>query len=196
MTDMNHPRTDLLPGDTDIRLWAAREIDRLQAENERLRKCLEDCADGLACQIEHHYLDTLDYPSQKRKYDLDMAPVNEARAILAAPPHDRRMRIKTCTAMLIAGAQAELTLTQDIHEAVKRTLQEEMDRLRSELAATKKFMDKDAEDYEKLRAENERLRAACKVAASQLRDPGRNSGWWHTHIAQILEEASRPMTGG
>ncbi len=54
----------------------------LQAEIERLRAALKECADDLAAFIEHQYAKTLDYPSQKRHYDRDMTPVIEARRLL------------------------------------------------------------------------------------------------------------------
>lgn len=54
------------------------EGNALQAELvEALR-----CADDLAAMVEHHYDRTLDSPSQRRRYDRDMAPVLRARALI------------------------------------------------------------------------------------------------------------------
>ena len=57
-------------------------MDTVQEENKKLRAALRDCADDLAAELEARYHRTLDYPSQKRKYDRDMAPVLTARALL------------------------------------------------------------------------------------------------------------------
>lgn len=53
-------------------------VARISALEEALRECSED----LAVEIANYYKDTLDYPSQKRKYDRDMEPVLKARALL------------------------------------------------------------------------------------------------------------------
>ena len=50
---------------------------------KRLCVCLKECSDDLAAHIDYHYSRTLDYPSQKRRYDNDMQPVIEARKLLA-----------------------------------------------------------------------------------------------------------------
>jgi hypothetical protein len=49
---------------------------------EDLCAALRECSDDLAAHIEHYYAATLDYPSQKRKYDADMKAVIEARQLL------------------------------------------------------------------------------------------------------------------
>lgn len=54
-----------------------------EPEIERLRAALKECADELAEYVEHHYAKTKDYPSEKRRYDRDIAPVIEARKLLA-----------------------------------------------------------------------------------------------------------------
>ena len=56
--------------------------DEAAAEIERLRVALKECADDLEAMIAHHYDKTLDYPSQKIKYDRDMTPVVTARRLL------------------------------------------------------------------------------------------------------------------
>jgi hypothetical protein len=54
-----------------------------QSMLKRLCDCLKECSDDLAAHVEYHYSRTLDYPSQKRRYDADMQPVIEARKLLA-----------------------------------------------------------------------------------------------------------------
>ena len=51
------------------------ERDKLRAEIERLREALRECADELEVVVEDRYRDTKGYPSEKRKYDRDIAPV-------------------------------------------------------------------------------------------------------------------------
>lgn len=63
---------------SDLFLDAANEI-------ERLRAALKECADGLAMYVEHEYAN-LDYPSQRRRYKRDIAPVIEARKLLGEKP--------------------------------------------------------------------------------------------------------------
>jgi hypothetical protein len=59
------------------------ERDKLRAEIERLREALRDCADELEVVVEERYRDIKDYPSEKRKYDRDIAPVLKARDLLS-----------------------------------------------------------------------------------------------------------------
>lgn len=49
---------------------------------ERLRAALKGCADDLEASVNAEYRGTLDYPSQRRKYDRDMGPVIRARHLL------------------------------------------------------------------------------------------------------------------
>ena len=49
----------------------------------RLREALRDCADELEVVVEERYRDIKDYPSEKRKYDRDIAPVLKARDLLS-----------------------------------------------------------------------------------------------------------------
>ena len=49
---------------------------------EQLRAALKDCADDLESYVTNEYAGTLHYPSQKRRFDRDMKPVREARALL------------------------------------------------------------------------------------------------------------------
>lgn len=51
-------------------------------EIERLRTLLKECADDLEAELNARYDKTLDYPSQRLKYDRDMTPVREARSAL------------------------------------------------------------------------------------------------------------------
>jgi hypothetical protein len=55
----------------------------LQAENARLREALAECADDLAAELNGRYGSTLDHPSQKARWERDMAPVIAARRLLA-----------------------------------------------------------------------------------------------------------------
>jgi hypothetical protein len=59
------------------------EGDKLRAEIERLREALRECADELEVVVEERYRNTKDYPSEKRKYDRDIAPVLKARDLLS-----------------------------------------------------------------------------------------------------------------
>jgi len=56
----------------------------LDAFVEQLRSALRDCADDLEASVNAEYRGTLNYPSQKRKYDQDMEPVNRARNLLCS----------------------------------------------------------------------------------------------------------------
>ena len=47
---------------------------------------LMDLADDLEASVNGEYQGTLDYPSQKRRYDRDMQPVQRARKFLADNP--------------------------------------------------------------------------------------------------------------
>jgi hypothetical protein len=59
------------------------ERDKLRAEIERLREALRECADELEVVVEDRYRNTKSYPSEKRKYDRDIAPVLKARDLLS-----------------------------------------------------------------------------------------------------------------
>jgi hypothetical protein len=68
---------------TPTHLEAANEIERLQAENARLREALKECADDLEAEITHRYGEMVPkYPRERLKRDKDMAPVLKARALL------------------------------------------------------------------------------------------------------------------
>lgn len=47
-----------------------------------LREALKECCDDLEAYINYSYGKTLDYPSQRRKYDNEMAIVLAARALI------------------------------------------------------------------------------------------------------------------
>ena len=51
-------------------------------EIERLRAALRECANDLECELNGRYDQTLDYPSQRAKFDRDMQPVLAARKLL------------------------------------------------------------------------------------------------------------------
>lgn len=74
-------------GTTVGHTWDA-DAARLIAAAPELLEALKDCANDLADMIKHHYRDTLDYPSQKQKYDADMQPVESARAAIAKATGD------------------------------------------------------------------------------------------------------------
>ena len=67
---------ELAQADPVTRLTAA--IQRISA----LEAALKECADDLEASVNAEYRGTLDYPSQKRKYDRDMGPVLRARSLL------------------------------------------------------------------------------------------------------------------
>jgi hypothetical protein len=48
-----------------------------------VRVALKECADDLEAELKDRYRDTLDYPSQRARFDRDMASVVAARALLA-----------------------------------------------------------------------------------------------------------------
>lgn len=66
---------------------ASVEIERLEAERKRWHErynelwgLLMECADELEAYIRHHYDRTLDYPSQRVKFEGEMSLVEKARA--------------------------------------------------------------------------------------------------------------------
>lgn len=68
----------------------AATIDALKAklsESERqaqeMREALKECADDLETYVRALYVNTHQYPSFQRKFDLDMEPVITARKLLA-----------------------------------------------------------------------------------------------------------------
>jgi hypothetical protein len=63
--------------------WLEGQLDIARADNERLRAALKECADDLEAELNGRYEKTLDYPSQRARYDRDMVPVVEARKLLA-----------------------------------------------------------------------------------------------------------------
>ena len=48
-----------------------------------LLEALQECADDLEAQVEDQYKHTKDYPSMRRRYDRDIAPVIKARTAIA-----------------------------------------------------------------------------------------------------------------
>ena len=57
---------------------------RQQRKIERLRAALRACADDLEASVNAEYHGTLDYPSQKRKWERDLEPVKRARELLGS----------------------------------------------------------------------------------------------------------------
>jgi hypothetical protein len=64
--------------------WQAfwRRLDAAEAENERLRAALKECAEDLEAMIEGYYSCTKDHPAMERRYERDMEPVRKARDLL------------------------------------------------------------------------------------------------------------------
>jgi primosomal protein N'' len=60
----------------------AKWLKAAEAERDRLRDALTDCANDLEAEIVARYDGILHYPSQRVKYDLDMSTVEKARAAL------------------------------------------------------------------------------------------------------------------
>ena len=60
----------------------AKQSQEQQAEIERLRAALKECADDLEASVNAEYHGTLDYPSQRRKWERDLQPVAAARKLL------------------------------------------------------------------------------------------------------------------
>ncbi len=71
-------------------LEALAHIRELRAERPSseelasLKAALKECADELEQYVEAEYVETKDYPSQRRRYERDMGPVHRARAALSA----------------------------------------------------------------------------------------------------------------
>lgn len=57
--------------------------EELIAEIERLRSFVTDLADEMEMELQARFAGTLDYPSQKRRYDCEMTTVHEARAFIS-----------------------------------------------------------------------------------------------------------------
>lgn len=79
---------DMLRAADEIELWEDRTIQGAEIilENvaiiSKLRLLVKDLADDLEAEVEGHYKDTKDYPSEMRRYERDMANVWEARKAL------------------------------------------------------------------------------------------------------------------
>jgi len=61
------------------------ELRALRAENERLWEALEEVASDLEVEVNARYSgaeEAAKYPTTKRRYERDMAPVERARALL------------------------------------------------------------------------------------------------------------------
>lgn len=58
----------------------ARQLERERAE---LMEALRECAEDLACELTGRYVSTMDHPAIKPKFERDMKPVYEARALLS-----------------------------------------------------------------------------------------------------------------
>lgn len=79
---------DILQGADEIELWESRTVQGAEIimENVKiitdLRKLVKDLADDLEAEVEGHYKDTKDYPSEMRRYERDMTNVWKAREML------------------------------------------------------------------------------------------------------------------
>ena len=62
-------------------------------EMRGLISAARECADALESEVEHHYALTKDYPSEKRRYERDMAPVTKLREEIEI------LRLKKATAL-------------------------------------------------------------------------------------------------
>lgn len=65
--------------------WKA-ELTTLRAENARLKRLLEECANDLAMEIDSRYPNAGQHPSEAKRRDRDMEIVNLARAALNPEP--------------------------------------------------------------------------------------------------------------
>jgi hypothetical protein len=78
----------MLQAADEIELWEDRTIQGAEIIMENvsiitnLRKLVKDLADDLEVEVENHYKDTKDYPSEMRRYERDMSLVYEARKVL------------------------------------------------------------------------------------------------------------------
>jgi hypothetical protein len=78
----------MLQAADEIELWEDRTIQGAEIIMENvsiitnLRKLVKDLADDLEAEVENHYKDTKDYPSEMRRYERDMATVWKAREAL------------------------------------------------------------------------------------------------------------------
>jgi hypothetical protein len=58
-----------------LRILQAEDIDRLRAFNATMRHVLEECAEPLKSDLTARYEPILGYPSNDRKFALDMPPL-------------------------------------------------------------------------------------------------------------------------
>jgi len=61
---------------------ADKALASLNRELDTAKQLLRECADDLACYIEHEYAATHEYPSQKRRYERDMELPRQAYKFL------------------------------------------------------------------------------------------------------------------
>jgi hypothetical protein len=61
------------------------ELQQLLAEVERLRALVKSLADDLEAELRGHYGPVMNYPSEKRRFERDMASVYDARRMLDIP---------------------------------------------------------------------------------------------------------------
>jgi hypothetical protein len=78
----------MLQAADEIELWEDRTIQGAEIIMEnvaiisKLRILVKDLADDLEAEVEGHYKDTKNYPSEMRRYERDMATVWKAREAL------------------------------------------------------------------------------------------------------------------
>ena len=66
----------------ELALYAQEDVKPLYDEIQQLRKLVKDLADDLEIEVENHYHNVKDYPSEKRRYERDMINVYRARDVL------------------------------------------------------------------------------------------------------------------
>jgi hypothetical protein len=117
----------LLRPENDELLSATRQANiELRAENERLRTLVKDLADDLEAELKGHYGPVMDYPSERRRFERDMANVYEAR---------RAMEGKTACDEMFELTKIAQTACDETFEK-----QTEIDRLRAEIERLRAHM--------------------------------------------------------
>jgi hypothetical protein len=69
-----------------VRILQAEDIDRLRVLNATMRQVLEECAEPLESDLTARYQRILGYPSNDRRFALDMPPVRVAMVAKAETP--------------------------------------------------------------------------------------------------------------